>query len=507
MYTLHAQGEILTFATMGEFLYHLNQAQETFADLSQMSLEYKNVRYPIGRNQGTRGIFPDFSSDPMSAFFWLHIWLNEVLPFVGATAIPGLAVAPHLITRPNWGAVSELSSVAYGTYRVFSQQQRCASGNLEDWFRSNFLERFGYGHNGPSYDGHDQNSRHEVHVCYALARGDYVPEEVVAEYLQNPELVRYDSKWFRAVLEKPFLRGRFKSIGHLRDIVNIVGADNLTVENVPAFVAVLGSLPAEASTCAIDDVLYGMGVVSQRPQPPTPTDEEIGEPVNELAEKLRTALAADRAAEELSFAQNNLDKGNMSRREFDRAKALALSNTSRETYGWANRVAQAVADKRLEAMLGILDGPGNEVSQKVIEAEFGIKLRNVTAAERRRAIFSLAGFVEDDAVKTEEARLDAVQKVRKAERDFRDATERASNFRIRIDDGEPMTGALYVDTLVSRGFNTIESRKKGAAQSYFLFNSSTGCGYPITNANGTFEYARLLLARTPAPAAQELAIA
>ena len=246
MYTLHAQGEILTFATMGEFLYHLNQAQETFADLSQMSLEYKNVRYPIGRNQGTRGIFPDFSSDPMSAFFWLHIWLNEVLPFVGATAIPGLAVAPHLITRPNWGAVSELSSVAYGTYRVFSQQQRCASGNLEDWFRSNFLERFGYGHNGPSYDGHDQNSRHEVHVCYALARGDYVPEEVVAEYLQNPELVRYDSKWFRAVLEKPFLRGRFKSIGHLRDIVNIVGADNLTVENVPAFVAVLGSLPAEA---------------------------------------------------------------------------------------------------------------------------------------------------------------------------------------------------------------------------------------------------------------------
>ena len=70
-----------------------------------------------------------------------------------------------------------------------------------------------------------------------------------------------------------------------------------------------------------------------------------------------------------------------------------------------------------------------------------------------------------------------------------------------------MTGALYVDTLVSRGFNTIESRKKGAAQSYFLFNSSTGCGYPITNANGTFEYARLLLARTPAPAAQELAIA
>lgn len=79
-----------------------------------------------------------------------------------------------------------------------------------------------------------------------------------------------------------------------------------------------------------------------------------------------------------------------------------------------------------------------QASQRAVEAEFGVKLRNVKAAERRRAVFSLVGLVTDQEVETAEQELkDARAKRMEAREERRAEEERAT--RVEVTRARPPT--------------------------------------------------------------------
>lgn len=510
MYKLNTHtGATIRFATMGAVLHHLNSEwphgeNPYLGNAQKMHLDLVGVIYPIVQKCGMAGLAPSFEHDIGSAYERISQWLDEVLVY--AKDEMGATKPPHLMTRGQWLSITALASVAFGSAPMFSgtqlfghhQEGEREYTSLSHYYDVIFLERFGYGHNGPCYDGFQTNSRHEVHVAYALARGEAIPEEILAGYRSHR--FSSDAIWFGEVVRKPFLRGRFKSVSHLSALVNLLREQKLelTVENTPEFVEALEPLAPTAERVQVDDVLYRKGVLRLRPQHPLPTPEEIGKPYNEFAEKLRLLLAAWKRELDDKVLEDRRATGRLTEREYDWAKLYNASWPDRETFAWANRVAAAVAERNLPGLLTILDGAGNETSKKAVEQEYGVRLRNLSAAKRRRAIFALAGFVDDDAFKVEEDRLAQEQKVRKAERELQDARKRALEFTISIDKDSPMTCAAYVEHLVERGHVDIVSTKKGAATLYYLTNPQTREGYPLRRPNGTLDYARLMVEKQPA---------
>lgn len=516
MYKLHTHlGVTRWFGTMGDVLFHLNrefQSQDNpyIANTGDLSLEHAGVTYPIGRNKSTRGIFPLFTNAVGSAVEWLDKWISEVLIYAYTKNGTNTVLSPQQMTWRQWGAISELSSIAYSVYPMFTSQQRAINGadescdyqSIDHYFSKTFFERFGYGHNGTLYDGKQTNSRHDVHVAYALAHGEDVPAEVISDY-HNQKAFSSDLNWFRAVIDKPFLRGRFKSVDHLQAVMSLLtreknDVDQLTEANTNILVDGLSSLRPDANYVEIDNVLFNLGFLKARPQSALPDAGSLGIPCNAFAEKLRGALGSSRAKNECARVETDFKSGRLTNREYSYMLGYANSLPGREDCSWANRVATAIQEKSLDAMLAILCGTNNETSQKAVEQEFGIKLRNVTAAQRRTAVFGLAGFTDPVAIQVEENRMDQAVKDRKQAREFKDALEHAGRYKIKMDGGDVMTCAAFVDTLIERGFDRIESRKTGATRRYYLINPVTRNSYAISKANGTLDYAKLMVEKLTA---------
>ncbi len=486
---------------MGDVLHHLNAYQKNgerpYLGLHEdMHLSIKGVIYPIVQNY-SNGLAPDMRFCTESPYVLMAQWITEVLSY--AMAVTTAVLPPYLIRRSHWLAITSLSGIAYGVNATFSPEQ-LNSEHTQDgkvysslsYFHSSMFHRlFGYGHNGPAYgNGTDTNCRHEVHVCYALARGDHVPDAVLADYADQS--FRHDSRWFPEVIRKPFLRGAFKSIEHLDAVVHLLHEEGLTLteENVGHFVGLLASLPGTAGRIAVDNCLYEAGILSCRPQP---ARQDIGTPLNAFASRHRIMLGQWKQQYRLKTLGKRDEQTTVTLREYDYKRANIAMDVDRETFDWPNRVAKALRDKHLVALLSILDGSQNEATKRAIEQECNVKLCDVTAQERRRTIFAIAGFVDDDAYLAEEARLKAEQKVREAEREFEAARNRASGSQIRMDGGNPITCSEYVEALVRDGYNTIAANRRGACNTYYLTNVLTGASYPIGRPNGTLEYARLLL--------------
>lgn len=444
--------------------------------------------------------------------------LGEVLPF--ARGEGGKMKQPWQMTASQWGAISILGSIAYGVVPCLNEQhfkQQCTLRNggtcsVEQYVSSELLAVLGYGHNGPVYDGHQINSRHEVHVAYALARGDDVPNEVLQDYM-TPE-GRYSSSdihWMTVLLDKPFLRGRLSGT-RLSMLMSLLrgerdGAMEITQENAPFLIKLMNSLPENVSFVDCDNLLYANGVLKVREMPPGRSLPDLGAPINVFAQDLREMQIANRVKTQRDYIDQEMSKGNLSQREKDFKESLLKDIPLWESFAWANKVVKAIEEKNLQLLLEMLDGTTNDTTKRAIEKHYPVKLRNVSAAARRRGIFALIGHVTAEQVLVAECTFKAEQLARKQ-------TEREENERKRIESrledskeiaarikisfkGVLMNGAEFVEKIIQDGFNQIASRKRGAVSKCIVRNAELGQFYELKRNNGTADYAEALLERMP----------
>lgn len=445
----------------------------------------------------------------------IDAFLNEVAQYAQDEA--GRSKRPWEMTEAQWGALTSFSGALYGLIPYFSHthmSQSCVTEAGEqcrplEYGLDLFYRRFGYGHNGPTFDGKQINSRHDLHVGYALAAGKPVPASVIAGYRRPEFMERSPEKWFLALLEKPYLRGK-TTPDRLQMLINILGfkdetACEITEENADHLFGLIKHLPEGAGYIEMDNALFLGGVVREREVKFSATDWDIGKPHNEFASAARMMVAAHQKKAEYARAAQGLEKGDCSLREASYKRKLADSYEVRTTYCHANRLAKAVESRDIDYLLSLLDGDGNEASKLAIESFYPVKLRNVKAAQRRRALFALAGYVSDQdhataeaALKTRQeakrAALDVIQEVKRKTSAAEHAKWRASSVQYRVK-GKTMSGAEFVEMVIGQGFVQLTTRKVGAVTHHHIANPGTSQSYRLRVKDGTLDYAKAVLER------------
>lgn len=438
----------------------------------------------------------DHLGDPQSTILAM---LDEMQGHV--ITADGRALVPCEMVREDWEALRSIGATAYGVIPCFAQ----TTFTLSNWTEKEFFRRYGYDHNGP-HGEFGSNGRHEVHVEYALAVGrPVVPDKVLAAY--RGETCRLGmAAWGLQLVNKPFLRGLFRS-GHaaagaisfcLRQGVE------LSPESAPAIAAGVTTLPKEFTSVDLDDWMYAQGLIPPLPATASVAAPNAEQPHSELARQIGEAVRALRRSGTVERIQRDRQSLRMSQREYERAMQDTTDpSVHAEAQGWANKVANLIERRDLAQMLKLLDtSSGMEASQKVCEAYFGVKLRNCKAAQRRLAVFKMAGIEGAEAVAAaekqlaEEAKLAAEARER-ANRPRRLAHARATAARHRTRvDGHIMSVAEYVEERVAKGFTVIREYKRGAAVDYRLFNPSDGLLWTLRKKDGGLDYARLLIEQT-----------
>lgn len=411
-------GDVESHPSLGDVLYRLNAGDGQLLGKADQIEVWKNGKaFPVEQRYNHLGVV--MPQDDGTAQDIITMMFDEVAAYLVDAS--GKNKTPWKMTASQWGAVHAIGSLAYGVIPGLSEEQRRQSCvdhagrtcSLLDFVHIEFMVRLGYSHNGPLYDGKNTNSRHEVHVAYALARGADVPQEVLAEYQEilasKPNRYSMDLQWFGLLLNKPFLRGRISAdkLSQLSRLLNSKEStiQEITEENAPVLLGLANSVGADDPYTSLDNLLYARGILKMREIPVYPT-MDLGQPVNAFAIELRTQLCSDQVQAAQKKNAADLASGNISVREHDFQAVLIGDMPNRTTYGWANRVAKAIEDKDLAFLLDALDcGNRNETTKRVIEKFFPVKLRRATAAMRRRAIYALVGHVTDEQFATAEANL------------------------------------------------------------------------------------------------------
>ena len=158
--------------------------------------EFKATLKPI---HGAIGI--ELPGDPSE---WLDVMMKEAM-----RQIKGKGKRPFEMLSLEWNGFTAIGKMAFGVYRGLEP----ANGVMKHLDQL-FLKNLGFGHNGPPHgNGHDENSRHDVHVAYALANNERIPDEVLKEYRElaasKGQIWQFDCKWAFKLLARPWLRGEF----------------------------------------------------------------------------------------------------------------------------------------------------------------------------------------------------------------------------------------------------------------------------------------------------------
>ncbi|RAE05719.1 hypothetical protein DN576_30885, partial [Burkholderia multivorans] len=131
----------------------------------------------------------------------------------------------------------------------------------------------------------------------------------------------------------------------------------------------------------------------------------------------------------------------------------------------------------------------NDQSKQVLREQFGLSLRGLNSARRRRVIFAFCGY--DEAAQAEwEAKQDAARVQRLAEEAANDAKEQAGRARYRRRDNVVISGVEHVDQAIAEGYSEIRTFRRGAATRYVLAKPGSTEGRTLHAKNGTLEYAR-----------------
>ncbi|GAA0188885.1 MULTISPECIES: flotillin family protein [Cupriavidus] len=441
----------------------------------------------------------------------LSMILDEVDRFI--VRVGGKTLRPHEMSRAAWGAVVAAGRLAYfpaeaidmsqddtgplfQTADLFEEQ---GSFDIADYICGEFIRRFGYGTNGPLYHPTaPPNCRHEVHVAYALMRGEKVRECIINTYRENPHHARSEF-WMRPLIEVPALRGAL-SPSVLQALCQTMRGEKLeiTTYNVGKLIAALRDVPSDGHYVHVDDALFAAGILLPRTMPtPKPLEGENAQPATKLAARIRTLVCQRQYQASVDRAAEEREAFSISQREFDRrTRAAAIG---RDTYGyeWPNRVALAVMERNVAAVLQIFDGPKdwNTESKRALREEYGVDVLQCTAAERRRRLFELCGF--SDAEQAEWEAQEATAKARKrADSAVAEAKSRAEGTTYRIETGQAMNGREYVDFCINAGFSKLVDERRGSVRRYWIHDPVKRISRPLRAKDGTLDYARARLTQS-----------
>ncbi|WP_354677938.1 hypothetical protein [Cupriavidus plantarum] len=430
----------------------------------------------------------------------------------------GVVLRPHEMSRASWGAV-----VAAGRLGCFPEEaidmshdnagplfqtadlfEEKGAFDLAAYVDAEFIRRFGYGTNGPMLDGgQGPNSRHEVHVAYALARGDKVRECVINTYREHPDYGSHDL-WLRPLVEVPALRGAL-SRSVLRALCTVMRGDKLeiTSHNVGKLLSALRHVPREAGIVDVDDALYAAGILPVHTMPaPRPPTGENARPVTPLAARIHALISQRQYRESAEAAQSLRDARRISQRECDRRIRAAAVHRDGYGFEWPNRVALAVMQRDIAAVLQIFDSPRDTSpdSKRALREELGVDVLQCVASQRRRRLFEMCGFSEAEQAEWEAQA--AVSKAKSRENGvLSDAKAYAEATTYQLETGQTMNGREYVDFCISAGFSRLLEEKRGSVKRYWIHDPTKRCSRPLRAKDGTLAYARARLAELAAPAA------
>ncbi|CAG9186087.1 hypothetical protein [Cupriavidus pampae] len=310
----------------------------------------------------------------------------------------GVVLRPHEMSRASWGAVVAAGRLGYFPEEAIDMSHDDAGPlfqtadlfeekgafDIAAYVHAEFIRRFGFGTNGLQYDADQSpNSRHEVHVAYALARGDKVRDCVINTYREHPDYGRHDL-WLRPLVEVPALRGAL-SLSVLRALCSVMRGDKLeiTSQNVGKLLSALRHVPREGGLVDVDDALYAAGILSVRSMPALqPLSGEHARPVTPLAARIQADILQRQYRESVEVAQSERNARSISLREFDRRTRAAAVHRDGHGFEWSNRVALAVMQRDIAAVLQIFDSPRdwNTDTKRALRDELGISAKAATCA-------------------------------------------------------------------------------------------------------------------------------
>lgn len=431
----------------------------------------------------------------------------------------GKVLRPHEMTRSSWGAVAAAGRLGYFPEEVFEMASSAAGPlfqttdlfdeqgqfDIAAFVEAEFASRFGYGTNGPPYHRSGAtNGRHEVHVAYALLRGESVRACVTSAYRENTSWAKYGLEWMHDLIAVPALRGALTE-PQLLALCRVMRAEKLpiTSHNAPKLLAIMRRAPADCTDALVDDLLTEAGVLPQLPAPAfnAPTGEDAT-PVSALAERIHQLITQRTFNEAMERAKADREAMRISQRRFDDQARRAVNARLASGFGWANKVALAVLQRDIATVLKVFDGPKdwNVDSKRAVRDVLGIDLLNCAAALRRQRLFEMCGFSADEQAQWEsQAAVDAAERL--AKHDFEEACKAAENSRWRLDNGHVLNGREYVDVCIAEGYSEIIDRRRGGAREYFIHDARRGYSRRLRAKDGTLSYARARLADVQASTA------
>ncbi|WP_434667786.1 hypothetical protein P5W99_36135 [Paraburkholderia sp. A3BS-1L] len=372
---------------------------------------------------------------------------------------------------------------------------------LSDVCIGTMQQLFGFGYCGPQLAGsREVNSRHSLHVAYALLANLPVPETVLASYRGDPQAFRY-SEWAEVLLQVPSLRGAIPG-AKLRAMASVMRHNGKPVDaqNADILTMLAHLLPDDPAYPQVEDVLHAHGLIDDLPLPETFSKAvDVGQPVSPLADRVRELVAASVCRRSIGYADDELKAGRISQRMHRHRCNIALLEQGRHTFDYGNRMSRSLANRDVQALLKVLDTSDehNRASKTAFQDVLGVKLLGLRLEARRRAVFLLCGYNEAQQAQWEAAA--AKQKVEvDAERDLQDAREVAARARYMGPENVQITGVEHVDRAIREGYSTIERFRRGASFTYALVRGNERTARRLSAKDGTLAYARAILGRLAA---------
>ncbi|WP_240746139.1 hypothetical protein [Cupriavidus oxalaticus] len=431
----------------------------------------------------------------------------------------GKVLRPQEMSRSSWVAVIAAGRLAYFPDEVIDMATAEAGPlfHTRDLFEGEgpfdiaafvdqeFRRRFGFGRQGPQYaPDASPNARHELHVAFALLRGEKVRECVLQAYRDDPEIGKHDLDWMRPLIELPALRGALPP-AQLHGLCRVMRLNKLPITSsiLGRLLTIMRRLPADSSDVQIDDALFAAGILPPWTVPtPKPPAEENAQPVTNLAARIHALISQRQFQESMDKAKAEREARRISQREFDRQACAAAAYRAAYGYEWPNRVALVVMQRNVAAVLQIFDGPKdwNTDSKRALRDEIGVDVFQCSAMTRRRRLFELCGFSEAEQAEWEAHEV--IEKAQKrAERELADAMRQADAVKYRLETGQVMSGREYVDFCIDAGFSQLIDEPRGSARRYLIHDPVKRASRPLRAKDGTLDYARACLAQVAVPVA------
>lgn len=499
-------GDVLAFLNHRDYDFHALPVEEVCVFRDNVPLKV------VGNTVRKFGIEQEGSAQAIFEAMFKEIELFYVKP--NDKVIP-----PYEMTRDQWNAVVAVRKAVAGDLPCFTAEQMrepCQYEGKEEAFFSDatvtylcdylFRTRFGWNHNGPSYNGKgDVSAAHDIHVAYALAAGKHVPEWVLGDY-RGPgkgTLGCTDkADWFTALIRVPHLRGAIPA-EKLQTLVSILGWDKIEItnENVGDFIQAMKELPDDESRfIEVEDHLYAKGLIKPSTVLQISPPPQV-EAISQLAVNLREVLAEEQRQTQIKHINARRERKEMSLRQYEREMASANMLGRYDLLSYANKLAEAVEVKNLPYLLQTLDGPddSNTWTKRALQKHAGLKVLGLKSAARTTAIYEFCGYGQEARAEYERKALAAADKAR-ADRHEKDVIKLVESAWYELPAGGVLNGREFVDQAIREGFTEISTTRAGKSKSlkYWLTNPSTGRSYPILKKNGTVDYAEIAVARIAA---------